>query len=1304
MARACWPLLFHLAWGEQIMFYCDKAAQEQTTCDKRVSACHGRTSSLLSCSFEVFPAGEYQLHYTGVSFQAVDWDGDGDIDLLGATLEGSIVLYDRVASEDPFHALVSPSNETNNFDRLVASIKLPEANLETLEHTVGWIGPKFHAIDWDGDGDLDLLAIDPNHTLTLWEQVEGELFQDSSPFQNLTDICAVQAVDWEGDGDLDLVLGRCNGNLLLVERLAEYLHPQEGVEDPFQGVHVTSYGSIQAIDWDGDSDIDLFVSGSYALAFFERLSSGALVMRSDGGNPLSLQDLRVVSSGSLQLIDWNHDGELDVLFSTSSSSCSTTYCLALYLRTPPSTWLLREQFSNPFASVRAPDIDYSYAIDWDLDGDVDILMHKKSGLLSWFERVQGTGLLEHQLRGGELQHITCLQAVDVDHDGRLEILMCKPPGQLVVFKETEPGKLVPQAGHLNPFQSLQLTCATHSLDSRQGWQAAHVQDINSDGFLDVLDCGCRKCQPQLGESGSACGPGNVTLHLGTAEGFRSFATAFAGKPGLCQIVDFDSDGALDLLVGASHAGIDSELLMLQLGPPMRSRLIKFSLSERYPETMQFVDWNNAGQLDILAKGPASVSMDEIWLYTRGFCELPTACNGVGRCTSDGTCDCPAANSGLDCSICASGYWGRNLPLYSSECFPCPGSGTESGTCSERGVCNDDPLAQARATGSRLSITTARGDGNCSCSEGFGGVDTMGMTTCSEGECPVGFELRLGAGTVKTCQPCLPGYGKAFPGNGRCAQCEGNEYAGSEDGGVCRSCGVAHVADQNHVSCSIDISFALLASGFFLAVCFMALMLPALLGLRLFVQDIAHQEGKGIVVTTASWHFLLKRCCFVKVQFADTGIPWLDQVEDAYCVLPVSHRQLWLRSCSEKPVPIPTDALCGHLWLRFPDSFFAVGVIQIPFIVLFACCAGTVFAIVTLLPPTSMNLVPVIAAAATVLGLSGTAYRFASRRRTPLSHALGQFRKLLSEQHPHPSSCEHGPQRAINMSQLTGFFEHFQGFIRERNMHYVCKNMLLPLTRRHRLSYAELVGPCEVQWFVSHYWGTPFRHFVQSLRKHSESGVVSGAWQAQKYWICSFSNNQWQLENELGNGRGWEYCSFYLALQSGDCVGTTMVFDDDAMPLERSWCLFELLQTFLLSQRPQFQGLFLCTPSGVLNTGMCSIDAALGIVQKLSDLRLQDAQASLKEDKQMIDRLVRQQGGGFDAVNRVLKSKIYDILAIMQSRSSAEMDELQRKLKASITGQVAPNLTGVSANNGLPVLLGSSSVAPDVGKAAAPSTS
>ena len=38
------------------------------------------------------------------------------------------------------------------------------------------------------------------------------------------------------------------------------------------------------------------------------------------------------------------------------------------------------------------------------------------------------------------------------------------------------------------------------------------------------------------------------------------------------------------------------------------------------------------------------------------------------------------------------------------------------------------------------------------------------------------------------------------------------------------------------------------------------------------------------------------------------------------------------------------------------------------------------------------------------------------------------------------------------------------------------------------------------------------------------------------------------------GMSWDQSSFYLALRSGTCQGTVMVFDNDALPLTR-WLLF-----------------------------------------------------------------------------------------------------------------------------------------------------
>ena len=149
-----------LVQGHPIHFHCHEAAPDaQASCDKRVSACYGRVSSLTPCKFSAYglPTELDELLYTGNSFQAVDWDGDGDLDLLVATPQGPILQYERVAND-----LLIRNHNATQFHR----IEIPKSNFKVNAQDVfGWIGPKFQGIDWDNDGDLDLLAFNRDHTL-----------------------------------------------------------------------------------------------------------------------------------------------------------------------------------------------------------------------------------------------------------------------------------------------------------------------------------------------------------------------------------------------------------------------------------------------------------------------------------------------------------------------------------------------------------------------------------------------------------------------------------------------------------------------------------------------------------------------------------------------------------------------------------------------------------------------------------------------------------------------------------------------------------------------------------------------------------------------------------------------------------------------------------------------------------------------------------------------------------------------------------------------------------------------------------
>lgn len=214
------------------------------------------------------------------------------------------------------------------------------------------------------------------------------------------------------------------------------------------------------------------------------------------------------------------------------------------------------------------------------------------------------------------------------------------------------------------------------------------------------------------------------------------------------------------------------------------------------------------------------------------------------------------------------------------------------------------------------------------------------------------------------------------------------------------------------------------------------------------------------------------------------------------------------------------------------------------------------------------------------------------------------------------------------------------------MYYVCDNLVMPLTAPERLSFADLLGSGEANWFISHFWGMKFKDFVASITHHAKSVGEFTGWQHSRYWICTFSNNQHKIHEEVGDA--WEDCSFFRALKGEKTCGTLMVLDELALPLSRSWCLFEVFQTYKLKEvlqdtRDAFEGLLLGTTTGVLNYGGGGLDVSVSLANKLVTLQVEEAQASLLSDKQMIDKLVASHPGGHAAVNMFVRQCIKDAL-------------------------------------------------------------
>lgn len=401
----------------------------------------------------------------------VDYDGDGDSDLLYTVETNSPLEQSRLM--------------------LAENVGTREKPMFIMPLPILGVSDSPFIVDWNNDGRFDLIA-------------GGEFFENLNPLSGNTKVTVkntkplgtykprhhnlpkfvsrglaqrinpeimtyfTACIDFDGDGNLDLVSGY-HSNILFYRNKGTTLNPvfDRGVrveaggspifmpnwldpqsEEPShwgpQGLGEALFGWLVPTvrDWDGDGDLDLFVTGQrWQTQYFENIGTRRNPILAKGrevrceGDPFEFSWRSKVSVGDL-------DGDGAAEFVVTSNSDNTFYMYkpkkgqgnSRFLEVSRSQPLKLEDgtfVKGWYGGQNNNGDNHSQLVDWDADGDLDLL-NGSLWAVFYYENVgtrQKPVFKSHGKfkAGGEIihtfNHAGSFDAADWNGDGRLDLVM-----------------------------------------------------------------------------------------------------------------------------------------------------------------------------------------------------------------------------------------------------------------------------------------------------------------------------------------------------------------------------------------------------------------------------------------------------------------------------------------------------------------------------------------------------------------------------------------------------------------------------------------------------------------------------------------------------------------------------------------------------------------------------------------------------------------------------------------------------------------------------------------------------------------
>jgi len=558
---------------------------------------------------------------------ALDWDGDGDLDLIVASPDrpynGTYFFRNIGTAADPL------------FDRAI------------------WLAPALKGLtvgDVDGDGKLDATSAGGR----WFSDIRRNGFSQPQQLKLQRDYHVGRddlwlPVDWDGDGKVDLLNGvsdwRDYGWDDAFNSKGEWLRgPLHGYvyfwknsgtnaapkyDTPVK-LPIDSYGSPapQIFKWKATGQPDLLI-GSF-------LDYVTLHQRADLTKSVTLPfrlDLEMIEP---RVIQWHKDGRPSLLIGEEGGTLTFVENLAPFGQEPK--WATPKSLEQMDPYVKSGSLSRPVGIDWNGDGKLDLVCGNSAGYLEWFENTGTRELPEFTARGyfradgkpirrvaGANKSIqgpaeakwgySNPTVVDWDMDGKLDILVNDIWGEVVWYRGT--GN--PQ--ELEPARNIEVEWNGATPKPEWVWwepkgkqlltqwrTTPEVVDWDKDGLPDLV---------MLNHQGYLClfrrakKDGKLVLNhperifVTEAGRFLNLANGRAGSSGRRKVdlVDWDGDGDLDLLTDSDQGPIWYE----NRGTVERAVMALRGLTTRAPiaghnPTPHAADWNGDGKLDLLIGG------------------------------------------------------------------------------------------------------------------------------------------------------------------------------------------------------------------------------------------------------------------------------------------------------------------------------------------------------------------------------------------------------------------------------------------------------------------------------------------------------------------------------------------------------------------------------------------------------------------------------------------------------------------------------------------------------------------------------